>query len=75
MPSLSTAFQLQPGPNGQGPHNPEFAEVAGTRDAYVRALRVAKGLAGVALDIVFTEELLEEIKNEWKSVIATERED
>ncbi|UKZ86597.1 uncharacterized protein TrAFT101_002423 [Trichoderma asperellum] len=75
MPSLSPAFQLQPGPKGQGPHNPEFAEVAGTRDAYVRALRVAKGLAGVALDIVFTEGLLEEIKSEWKSVITRWRGD
>lgn len=73
MPSLNTAFQLRPGPKGQGPHNPEFAEIAGTRDAYVRALRVAKGLAGVALDIVFREGLLEEIKSEWKSTIARER--
>ncbi|KAM0473015.1 hypothetical protein ACHAPX_008378 [Trichoderma viride] len=72
MPSLNTAFQLQPGPKGQGPHNPEFAEIAGTRDAYVRALRVAKGLAGVALDVVSTEGLLEEIKSEWKSTIARE---
>ncbi|KAL7899882.1 hypothetical protein HDV63DRAFT_393809 [Trichoderma sp. SZMC 28014] len=75
MPSLSTAFQLQPGPKGQGPHNPEFAEVAGTRDAYVRTLRVAKGLAGVALDIVFTEGLLEEIKSEWKTATTGERKD
>ncbi|KAL6890449.1 hypothetical protein GGI43DRAFT_415924 [Trichoderma evansii] len=75
MPSLSPAFQLQPGPKGQGPHNPEFAEVAGTRDAYVRALRVAKGLAGIALDIVFTEGLLEEIKSEWRSMITGERVD
>jgi metal-dependent amidase/aminoacylase/carboxypeptidase family protein len=73
MPSLSPAFCLQPGPKGQGPHNPEFAEVAGTRDAYARALRVAKGLAGVALDILFTEGLLEEIKREWMSIITEER--
>ncbi|KAL7920373.1 hypothetical protein ACQKWADRAFT_162934 [Trichoderma austrokoningii] len=75
MPSLNTAFQLLPGPKGHGPHNPEFAEVAGTRDAYVRALRVAKGLAGVALDILFTEGLLEDIKSEWKSMITRERGD
>nr|UWK20118.1 peptidase m20 domain protein [Trichoderma polysporum] len=69
MPSLNAAFSLQPGPKGQGPHNPEFAEVAGTRDAYARALRVAKGLAGVAVDILFTEGLLEEIKREWATMI------
>ncbi|RFU79684.1 peptidase m20 domain-containing 2 [Trichoderma arundinaceum] len=72
MPSLSVAFRLQPGPKGQGPHNPEFAEAAGTRDAYARTLRVAKGLAGVALDILFTEGLLDEIKKDWKSAITAE---
>ncbi|KAH0528941.1 hypothetical protein TsFJ059_003752 [Trichoderma semiorbis] len=70
MPSLSPAFRLQPGPKGQGPHNPEFAEAAGTRDAYVRTLRVAKGLAGVALDVLLTEGLLDEIKRDWESMIA-----
>nr|UWK21932.1 peptidase m20 domain-containing protein [Trichoderma taxi] len=69
MPSLSAAFRLQPGPKGQGPHNPEFAEAAGTRDAYARTLRVAKGLTGVALDILFTDGLLEDIKRDWKSMI------
>ncbi|KAM0254561.1 hypothetical protein ACHAQJ_006667 [Trichoderma viride] len=73
MPSLSVGFSLQPGPGGQGPHNPEFAEVAGTRDAYARASRVAKGLAGVALDVLFTEGLVEEIKREWASMISGER--
>nr|UWK20189.1 peptidase m20 domain protein [Trichoderma psychrophilum] len=69
MPSLSAAFRIQPGPNGQGPHNPEFAEAAGTLDAYRRTLRVAKGLAGVALDILFTKGLIDEIKNDWKDMI------
>nr|UWK20052.1 peptidase m20 domain protein [Trichoderma albolutescens] len=73
MPSLSAAFRIQPGPGGQGPHNPEFAEAAGTRDAYSRTLRVAKGLAGVALDVLFTEGLLDEIKRDWKSMIAEGR--
>ncbi|KAL7784080.1 hypothetical protein V8C37DRAFT_396418 [Trichoderma ceciliae] len=73
MPSLSVAFCLQPGPKGQGPHNPEFAEVAGTRDAYARTLRVAKGLAGVALDVLFIGGLLEEIKRDWESMMTVER--
>nr|UWK21980.1 peptidase m20 domain-containing protein [Trichoderma margaretense] len=72
MPSLNVAFRIQSGPKGQGPHNPEFAEAAGTRDAYARTLRVAKGLAGVALDIMFTEGLLDEIKREWKSMVTAE---
>nr|UWK21992.1 peptidase m20 domain protein [Trichoderma rodmanii] len=43
MPSLNAAFRIQPGPKGQGPHNPGVAEAAGTRDYYARTLRVAKG--------------------------------
>nr|UWK20104.1 peptidase m20 domain protein [Trichoderma decipiens] len=73
MPSLSAAFCIQPGPKGQGPHNPEFAEAAGTRDAFERTLRVAKGLAGVALDVFFIEGLLDEIKKDWKPMISVER--
>nr|UYO77185.1 peptidase m20 domain-containing protein [Trichoderma balearicum] len=73
MPSLSASFRIRPGPKGQGPHNPEFAEAAGTLDAYRRTLRVAKGLAGVALDILFTEGLLDEIKKDWKKMITEER--
>nr|UWK21967.1 peptidesa m20 domain-containing 2 [Trichoderma protrudens] len=72
MPSLSVAFRIEPGPKGQGPHNPEFADAAGTRDAYARTLRVAKGLAGVALDILLTEGLLDAIKKDWKSTITAE---
>ncbi|KAL6874785.1 hypothetical protein J3F83DRAFT_728669 [Trichoderma novae-zelandiae] len=72
MPSLSAAFRLRPGPKGQGPHNPEFAAVAGTRDAYERAMRVAKGLAGVAVDILGTDGLVEEVRRDWESMMAQE---
>lgn len=66
MPSLSVGFALVPGPGKQGPHNPEFAEVAGTRDAYLRALRVGKAFAGTALDVLIRKGLLDEIKAQWK---------
>ncbi|KAH6648328.1 hypothetical protein BKA67DRAFT_523011 [Truncatella angustata] len=69
MPSLSPSFAIAPGPGGNGPHNPEFAEAAGTRDAFERALRVGKGLAGAAVDILSTEGLLATIKDEWKEDI------
>ncbi|KAK5994821.1 Xaa-Arg dipeptidase [Cladobotryum mycophilum] len=69
MPSLSVSFSIQPGPLGQGPHNPEFAESTGTIDAYNRTLRVAKGLAGVAMDVLTTKGLLEEIKNDWRAAV------
>lgn len=71
MPSLSPSFSVIPGPGGNGPHNPEFAEAAGTRDAFQRALRVGKGLAGTAVDVLTTKGLLTAIKEEWKRDIET----
>lgn len=69
MPSLSAGFAILPGPLGTGPHNPEFAESAGTRDAYERSLRVGKGLAGTAVDVLTQEGLLEEVKKEWRETM------
>lgn len=69
MPSLSVGFAITPGPGGQGPHNPEFAEAAGTLDAYNRALRVSKGLAGTAVDVCTTPGLLDEVEAYWKASI------
>ena len=66
LPSMSPAFRIEPGKLGQGPHNPEFAEAAGTREAFDRAARVAKGLAGVAVDVLRDRELLERVKRSWR---------
>ncbi|KAI1860591.1 hypothetical protein JX265_009054 [Neoarthrinium moseri] len=69
MPSLSPGFSIVPGPGGNGPHNPEFADAAGTKDAFDRALRVGKALAGTAVDILATDGLLATVKEEWKKEI------
>ncbi|XXG98392.1 hypothetical protein Hte_004715 [Hypoxylon texense] len=66
MPSLSAGFAIPPGPGGNGPHNPEFAEAAGTRVAFERALRVGKALAGTAVDVLTENGLLTEVKREWE---------
>lgn len=66
MPSLSVGFSIVPGPEGQGPHNPEFAAAAGTRDAFERCLRVGKALAGTALDVLSQKKMLEEVQSAWK---------
>ncbi|KAH7320635.1 hypothetical protein B0I35DRAFT_351300 [Stachybotrys elegans] len=66
MPSLSVGFSIDPGPTKQGPHNPEFAKAAGTKDAFDRACRAGKGLAGVALDLLCVEGMLDEVKKSWK---------
>lgn len=66
MPSLNAGFSIMPGPEGQGPHNPDFAVAAGTRDAYERCLRVGKALAGTALDVLTQRGLLEEVQVAWR---------
>ncbi|KAH9884705.1 hypothetical protein F4778DRAFT_774526 [Xylariomycetidae sp. FL2044] len=73
MPSLSPGFSITPGPGGNGPHNPEFAQAAGTRDAFERSLRVGKSLAGTAVNVLTKEGLLEEVKKEWERVTKQQR--
>ncbi|KUI69744.1 Peptidase M20 domain-containing protein 2 [Cytospora mali] len=66
MPSLSAGFSIAPGPEGQGPHNPDFAVAAGTRDAFERCLTVGKALAGTALDVLTKKGMLEEVRAAWE---------
>ncbi|KAI2472980.1 hypothetical protein F4781DRAFT_257221 [Annulohypoxylon bovei var. microspora] len=69
MPSLNAGFAIPPGPGGNGPHNPEFAEAAGTRVAFERCLRVGKALAGTAVDVLTEEGLLDDVKKAWRREI------
>lgn len=70
LPSLSVSFALPPGPEGMGPHSPEFEKVAGTKEAFVRCLRVAGALAGTAVDVLIVPGLLDEVKEQWKRDMA-----
>ncbi|KAM3545827.1 hypothetical protein ARSEF1564_001291 [Beauveria bassiana] len=63
MPSISPIYQIE---GSQGPHTPGFAKSAGTRAAYARALRVAKGLAGVAVEALRDQHFLADIKSTWE---------
>ena len=66
MPSLSPGFQILPGPENAGPHNPDFATAAGTKDAFERSLRVGKALAATAVDVLTQDGLLDEVKAQWR---------
>lgn len=66
MPSISPIYAIEAGEGGQGPHNPGFAKSAGTKASYARALRVAKGLAGVTVDALRDQRFLTEIKRSWE---------
>lgn len=71
LPSLHPGFSIFPGKGGQGPHNPEFAAAAGTRDAFERCLRAAKALAGTAVDVLTTQGLVDEVKASWREDMKT----
>ncbi|KAK7995728.1 hypothetical protein PG990_014501 [Apiospora arundinis] len=66
MPSLSPGFAIVPGPQGNGPHSPDFTQASGTRDAFEKALRVGKALAGTAVDVLTVDGLLDQVKQAWK---------
>ncbi|GAB7349263.1 hypothetical protein MBLNU459_g8413t1 [Dothideomycetes sp. NU459] len=50
---------------GGGPHTPDFERAAGTSDAFSLALRVAKGLAATAVDVLTNKALLADVKREF----------
>lgn len=66
MPSLSVGFSIVPGPEEQGPHNPEFADSAATRDAFERCLRVGKAMAGTALDVLSQKGMVQAVRSAWE---------
>lgn len=68
LPSLHPGFWIRPGVKETGPHSPDFTNASGKREAFNLALRVAKGLAGTALDVLEDENFLREVKNEFDNI-------
>jgi amidohydrolase len=66
MPSVNASFSIPAGPLRGQPHSPEFERSSATREAFRRALRVGKALAGTAVDVLCTPGLLERVKEEWR---------
>ncbi|KAG6041478.1 hypothetical protein E4U41_004055 [Claviceps citrina] len=66
LPSMNVSFAIPPGAEGGQPHSPDFEKAAGTRGAFDRALRVAKAMAGTALDVYVKPGLLGQIKKQWR---------
>jgi amidohydrolase len=70
-PSIQPMFQVF-NENGsaptQGPHTAEFEVAVGTKNSFEKALMVAKGLAGVAVDVLSVEGMLDAIKEEFGSL-------
>jgi metal-dependent amidase/aminoacylase/carboxypeptidase family protein len=66
IPSVNASFAIPPGPLLGPPHTPDFEKSSATKEAFDRALRVGKALAGTAVDVLSTPGLLGRIKEQWK---------
>ncbi|KAJ2981415.1 hypothetical protein NQ176_g2030 [Zarea fungicola] len=66
LPSMNVSFAIPPGPESGQPHSPDFEKASKTRDAFSSAMRVAKALAGAAVDVYTIPGRLQEIKDQWK---------
>ncbi|KAI1433305.1 hypothetical protein GGR50DRAFT_510865 [Xylaria sp. CBS 124048] len=69
MPSINVGFRIPAGRGGAGPHNPGFAEAAGTKVAFEACIRAGKAMAAVGVDILRDVGLLEQVKRQWKQDI------
>ena len=66
MPSVNASFVIPAGPEGGGPHTKDFEIASGKEEAFERALRVGKALAGTAVDVLARKGLLEEVRRQWR---------
>ncbi|KAL1888822.1 hypothetical protein Sste5346_009300 [Sporothrix stenoceras] len=66
MPSINVSFAIPPSPGGGANHSPDFEVAAGTRAAFLRAMRVAKAIAGTTADLYTTPGLLDEVRTTWR---------
>ncbi|OAR02147.1 hypothetical protein LLEC1_08082 [Akanthomyces lecanii] len=67
LPSMNVSFAIPPGPERGQPHSPDFERASKTRGAFDRAMRVAKAMAGTAVDIYTMPGQLQKIKDQWES--------
>lgn len=76
VPSLSPEVWIRSeGENGEqlgGPHTPDFERAARSEESHACALRAAKALAAVAVDMVVRPELLAEVKEEFDQMTKRE---
>jgi len=66
IPSVNASFAIPPGVEKGPPHSPDFEKTSRTKDAFARALRVGKALAGTAVDCLTVPGLMEKVKEEWR---------
>lgn len=76
MPSLSPEVWIRSEDNDGkqlgGPHTPDFEKAARSEESHRCALRAAKALAAVAVDVIVRPDLLAEVKIEFEEMKAGE---
>ncbi|XP_063773041.1 xaa-Arg dipeptidase [Pseudophryne corroboree] len=55
-------------------HTEEYTKSAGSKDAQFYTLRTAKSLAMTALDVIFNPDMMDHVREDWKTVKQTEEE-
>ncbi|KAF1958380.1 putative amidohydrolase [Byssothecium circinans] len=73
IPSVNASFAIPPGELKGAPHSPDFEKASGMEEAFVAALRVAKALAGTAVDVLSLPGLVDEVKEQWRRDMETLR--
>jgi metal-dependent amidase/aminoacylase/carboxypeptidase family protein len=73
LPSINVSFKIPPGTENGPPHTPDFEKASRTREAFDAAMRVAKAMAGAAVDVCSTPGLLEEIQEQWRKDMEEQR--
>ncbi|KAI6785437.1 Peptidase M20 domain-containing protein 2 [Emericellopsis cladophorae] len=71
LPSMNVSFAIPPGEKGGQPHSPDFQKASRTRDAFQRAMRVAKAIAGTAVDVCAKPGLLADVQAQWRLDMAS----
>lgn len=73
VPSMNVSFSIPPGPERGQPHSPDFELASRRKGAFQRAMRVAKGMAGTAVDVLSTPGLLGEVQQQWREDMDRQR--
>lgn len=66
LPSMNVSFAIPPGPERGQPHSPDFERASRKRGAFDAAMRVAKAMAGTAIDVCTIPGLLDDVKKQWR---------
>lgn len=70
LPSMNVSFAIPPGVERGPPHSPDFEKASSTRAAFGSAMRVAKAMAGTAVDVYTIPGLLQKVKKQWEQDVA-----